>query len=96
MIKNFKHKGLKHFYETGVKKGVPPEMIDKVELALGRLNASNHIDGMSMPQYRLHPLKGNLKGFWSVTITGNWRIIFRFDNKKGNASDVNLIDYHGK
>jgi len=59
---------------------------------LARLNVAEDVNAMSLSGWNLHPLKGELKGFWSVKVTGNWRIIFRFEG--GNALDVNLIDYH--
>ena len=63
-----------------------------VEDILGRLNESSTVQAMNLPGYRLHALKGDLKGFWSVTVRANWRIIFRFEG--GDAFDVELIDYH--
>ena len=56
------------------------------------LHAAETVDALNLPTFGLHPLKGNLKGFWAVTVRANWRIIFRFEN--GKASDVDLVDYH--
>ena len=67
-------------------------MVERIRDILTALDAAVTIDGMSRPSFRLHPLKGNLKGYWSVTVRANWRVIFKF--KGGKASDVDLIDYH--
>ena len=67
-------------------------MRDTVEDILARLDEAESPPAMNLPGYRLHPLKGSLKGFWSVTVQANWRIIFRFDGE--HAFDVELIDYH--
>lgn len=67
-------------------------MLARVEEILSILDAAESIEELDIPGYRLHPLTGNLKGLWSIRVTGNWRIVFRFEN--GEASDVDLIDYH--
>ena len=64
----------------------------KLRLVLAKLNTSFYIEDMNFPGSNLHPLKGNKKGFWAVSISGNWRIVFRFENE--NAYDVDYIDYH--
>lgn len=92
MIKNFKHKGLKRLYEIGSKQGVKPEHVSRLRLILARLDASSDPGDMNFPGLGLHPLKGSWRGFWSVSVSGNWRVIFRF--KDGNATDVNYLDYH--
>ena len=92
MIRTFKHKGLKKLYETGSKKGVQPDHVRRLRLILARLDASRSADDMDLPGLDLHPLKGSFKGFWAVSVSGNWRVIFRFEN--GNAIDVNYLDYH--
>ena len=92
MIKSFKHKGLKKFYGTGSKQGVKPEHATRLRLILARLDASSDPEDMNLPGLGLHPLKGLLKTFWSVSVSGNWRLIFRFEN--GNATDVDYLDYH--
>ena len=92
MIKSFKHKGLKKLYETGSKQGVKPEHATRLRLILARLDASVDPEDMNLPGLVLHPLKGSLKSFWSVSVSGNWRVIFRFEN--GNATDVDYLDYH--
>lgn len=92
MIKNFKHKGLEKLYATGSKQGVKPEHASRLRLILARLDASSVPEDMNLPGLGLHPLKGSLKTFWSVSVSGNWRVIFRFEN--GNATDVDYLDYH--
>ena len=92
MIENFRHKGLKKIFENDDLRKVPAAQADKIARALARLNEAMTVQDMGLPGYRLHPLKGNLAGFWSVTLSGNWRIIFRFEH--GMAYDVDLIDYH--
>ena len=69
-----------------------PDHADKIERILARLDQAAFPNEMGLPDYRLHPLKGRLAGHWSVTVSGNWRIVFRFED--GHATDVDLIDYH--
>ncbi|NCR18751.1 MAG: type II toxin-antitoxin system mRNA interferase toxin, RelE/StbE family [Microcystis aeruginosa LL13-03] len=85
-------KGLKRFYERGERRGLNPNMIPKIEEILSILSAAESVEEANIPGYRLHPLTGELKGFWSVRVTGNWRIVFRFED--GNALDIDLVDYH--
>lgn len=92
MITGIKHKGLKRLYDRGERQGIGANMLARVEEILSILDAAERIEELDIPGYRLHPLTGNLKGFWSIRVTGNWRIVFRFEN--GEASDVDLIDYH--
>ena len=92
MIKGFRHRGLKRLYERGDRSGVRADMVDKVERILTVLDAATKPQALDLPGYRLHPLKGELKGFWSVTAQANWRIVFRFEGT--DAFDVELIDYH--
>jgi proteic killer suppression protein len=92
MIRNFRHKGLKRLYSQGDRRKVQPDHADKIERILARLDQASEPSNMDLPGYRLHPLKGDMKGFWSVTVSENWRIVFRFEG--GHASDVDLIDYH--
>jgi len=66
--------------------------VDKIKRVLARLDEATDIKYMALPGFGLHPLKGDLKGFWAVSVSGNWRIIFRFE--KSNAYDVDLVDYH--
>lgn len=92
MIESFRHKGLKRLFEDGETKGVNPQMVAKIENILGLLDASASVESLRLPSLRLHPLTGELKGFWAVTVRANWRIIFRFED--GSARDVDLVDYH--
>jgi proteic killer suppression protein len=92
MITSFKHRGLKRLYERGDRRGIAPDLLDVVEDILGRLDVATTPRALDLAGYRLHPLKGELKGFWSVTVRANWRIIFRFAD--GDAEAVELIDYH--
>jgi toxin HigB-1 len=92
VIGSFRHKGLKLLYEKGDRRRVSAGLADKIERILARLDQAAKPGDMDLPGYRLHSLKGDLAGFWSVTVSGNWRIIFRFTG--GHAGDVDLIDYH--
>ena len=92
MIQRFRHKGLKRLFENGETKGVRPDHVEKIENILAVLNQAYQPEDMNLAGFRLHALKGDLKGFWSVTVRANWRVIFRFH--EGDAYDVDLIDYH--
>ena len=92
MIRSFRHKGLKLLYEKGDRRRVSADQADKIERILARLDQAGEPCDMNLPGYRLHPLKGDLASFWSVTVSGNWRVIFRFED--GHACDVDLTDYH--
>jgi toxin HigB-1 len=92
MIRNFKHRGLKRLYERGDASGIRPDLRKTVEEILSVLDAAESPEALNLPGYRLHSLKGNLKGFWSVTVRANWRIVFRF--QETDACDVEMIDYH--
>jgi len=92
LIQSFRHKGLKQLYEKAVSKGLSAKMVPKIIRILARLDVATGPDMMNLPGFGLHPLKGEFKGFWSVWVTGNWRIIFRFDG--GHVFDVDLVDYH--
>lgn len=83
---------MRRFFEDDNGSKLPPEMLERIRLILSTLHAAQEIEGMNVPGFNLHPLKGELKGFWSVTIHANWRIIFKFED--GNAFDVDFIDYH--
>lgn len=91
-IRTFKHKGLKKFFDTGVKSGIQPTLAAKIELILDRLDAAMDAKDMNFPGSDFHSLKGELKGFYSVHVNGNWVLIFRFED--GEATDINLVDYH--
>ena len=78
MIVGFRHKGLKRLFEKDDAKGIRPDLVDKVRTILAQLSEAQSIDDMSMTSWHLHPLKGDMKGLWSVTVRANWRIVFRF------------------
>ena len=92
MIRSFKHRGLKRLYERGDRSGIRPDLVGTVEEILTVLDKAATPQALNLPGYRLHPLKGELQGLWSVTVRANWRIMFRFE--EGAALDVELIDYH--
>ena len=92
MIASFKHKGLKRFFEDDDRSKLPPELVDRIALILLALEDATSPDDMNRPSWRLHPLKGDRKGQWAVTVRANWRIVFGFDG--GNAIDVDFVDYH--
>jgi len=92
MIRSFKHRGLKRLYERGDRSGIRTDLLETAERILTVLDSAMTPQALDLPRYRLHPLKGDLKGLWSVTVRANWRIVFRF---AGNAAfDVELTDYH--
>ena len=92
MIVSFRHKGLKLLYEKGDRRRLQPEYADKIERILARLDEATEPANMGLPGFRLHPLKGDLAGYWSVSVSGNWRIVFLFDGV--HACNVDLSDYH--
>jgi proteic killer suppression protein len=92
MIESFRHKGLRQLFEEDNAKGVTAEHVRKLRQILALLDAAQNVADLDLVTFRLHALKGDLKGFWAVTVRANWRVIFRF--KDGNASDVDLVDYH--
>ena len=92
MVRSFKHRGLRRLYERGDRSRINPNYVGKVELILADLDASETLEHMRRPGYRLHELKGEMKGLYAVEVSGNWRIVFRFQG--GEASDIDLIDYH--
>jgi proteic killer suppression protein len=92
MIASFKHRGLRRFFETGTTRGIQAAQANRIRLILGRLHASTNPQDMNLPGLYLHELSGRRKGTWSVRVSGNWRMIFRFDGP--DACDVDLEDYH--
>jgi proteic killer suppression protein len=92
MIKSFRHKGLRKYFSAGKVSGIKVDQVGRIRMILSRLDSSSEPRDMLLPGLHLHPLKGELKGFLSVRVSGNWRIIFRFEN--GDAFDVDYIDYH--
>jgi proteic killer suppression protein len=92
MIRHFRHRGLKRLYESDDRREVSPQHADKIARILARLDEATRPQELNLPGFRLHPLKGDLAGYWSITVSTNWRIIFRFEG--GSATDVDLVDYH--
>jgi proteic killer suppression protein len=92
MIGRFRHRGLKRFYEGNDRRGLNADHVEKTARVLQRLDRASIPEHMDIPGFRLHPLTGELAGFWSVTIRANWRVIFRFE--QGGVTDVDLVDYH--
>lgn len=92
MIRSIKHRGLKRLFEDGDGRGIRPDLVETVERILTVLDEAAAPQALSLPRYRLHPLKGELKGLWSVIVRSNWRIVFRFE--RTHAFDVELVDYH--
>lgn len=92
MIKTFQHKGLETFFKQGSKAGIQPAHANRLRLQLGMLDAAKSHADMGMPGWKLHPLTGTMKGHWAVSVSGNWRLTFTFDN--GDAILVDYQDYH--
>lgn len=92
MIKSFKHKGLEKFYASSNTKGIQAKHSKKLRMQLAALDTAQTIEDIDIPGYRLHQLKGSLKGLWSITVNANWRITFEFTD--GNVYIVNYEDYH--
>lgn len=92
MIKSFRHKGIKNFFETGNQSGIVTTHASKLRRQLGQLNVASKAMHMKIPGWDLHPLSGNLKDHWSVSVNGNWRLTFTFQNK--DAVLVDYQDYH--
>ena len=92
MITSFRHKGLKRFYETGSTAGIQPAQAKKLRLQLAALDTAVSIQDMDIPGFDLHPLKGQRKGIWSISVSGNWRMTFQFED--GNAHLLDYEDYH--
>jgi toxin HigB-1 len=92
MIRRFRHRGLKIFYENDDRRGVKAAYVDKTARVMARLDVVTRPEELNLPGFRLRRLEGEFAGYWSVTILGDWRIIFRLD--LGNTIDVDLIEYH--
>ena len=92
VIKSFKHKGLRRYFETGSKSGIQTKHAARLRLQLAALDTARVIDDMDVPGYRLHPLKGRAKNRWSIWVSGNWRLTFEF--RDGNAFVLDYEDYH--
>jgi proteic killer suppression protein len=91
VIRSIRHKGLKRLYENNDHRGVVSQHAERLRDILVRLDASTTVADMDLPGFRLHPRKGELRGFWAVTVRANWRVIFRF--AEGDALDVDYVDY---
>jgi proteic killer suppression protein len=91
-IKNFRHKGMKKFYETGSTAGIQPKHAKKLRIQLSALNQAIKPRDMDAPGWDLHELRGNLTGHWSISVNGNWRLTFAFDGQ--DATLVDYQDYH--
>ena len=92
MIKSFVHKGMERFFLTGSKAGIQPNHANRIRLILAQLQQAKTLEDMNIPTLKLHELKGDRRGTWSVTVQANWRITFRFVD--GDAEDVDYEDYH--
>ena len=92
MIKQFRHKGLQAFFETGSKAGIRPDHAPRLARQLRQLEDSRSVQEMNMPGWGLHQLSGELSGHWAVSVSGNWRLTFRFDGE--DAILVDYQDYH--
>lgn len=91
----FRHKGLRQLYTDDNTKGLSASLVDKVGKLLFALETAENLEQVGrFLGWKLHPLKGDLKGYWSLTVTGNWRVIFRYEEAVNTASDIDLIDYH--
>ena len=80
MIESFRHKGLKRLFEDDDGSKLPTDMLDRIRVVLAALDAAEEIQALDRPSFRLHLLRGDLKGYWAVTVRANWRIIFRFED----------------
>jgi proteic killer suppression protein len=91
----FRHKGLRQLHEDGSAKAVSAAVADKLRKLLLALETAETLEQLGrFPGWKLHPLKGDLAGSWSLTVTGNRRLTFRYDDKTNTASDIDLVDYH--
>ena len=92
MIAGFRHRGLRRLYLRGDGSRIRPDLLDRVRTILAVLEVAENVRELDRHSYKLHRLKGDLEGFWAVTVRANWRIVFRFEG--GEARDVDLVDYH--
>lgn len=92
MIETIRHKGLEAFYRADERKGLPHKLVKRLAAILVALDAAEGPEDLALPGLRLHPLKGKLAGYWSIAVSGNWRLVFRFHNKA--VHDLDLVDYH--
>lgn len=94
MILHFKHKGLKDFHSSGNLSGIQAHHAKKLKIILTYLTHMESLQDLNAPYFDLHPLKGDLEGFWAVKVNKNWRVIFRFDEEQNLVSDIDYLDYH--
>jgi proteic killer suppression protein len=92
VIRSFKHKGIERFFRDGEKSGIDPNHAARLARILDRLDASMTAHDMNLPGFKLHELKGKEKGAWSVSVSGNWRVLFKFEGN--DAVEVDYLDYH--
>jgi len=92
MIRRFRHRGLQRLYHYDDPRGVSSELVDKTARVLARLDVVTRPEQLKLPGFGLHQLEGELAGYWSIAVRGDWRIIFDFD--VGNTTDVDLVEYH--
>ena len=92
MIRGFRHRGLKRLYTRNDRSGLSAEQLPRIMAVMDLLNVANSPKELELPGYHLHPLRGDLRGFWSVRISGNFRLVFRMED--GDVFDVDLVDYH--
>jgi proteic killer suppression protein len=92
LIQSIRHKGLRRLYEGDDPRGVIAEHVVKLRDILARLDAAGSVADLDVTSFKLHPLKGALRGFWAITVRADWRVIFRFED--GDALDVDYVDYH--
>lgn len=92
MIRSIRHKGLRRLYEDDDSRGVIAEHVIKLRDILARLDAAGRVDDLDVAGFRLHPLKGELRGFWAITVRANWRVVFRM--RDGDVFDLDYADYH--
>jgi len=92
MIRTFKHAGLKRYFETGKAKGIAADMAKRIQTRLNVLNRARELRDLNLPGFGFHALKGDRKGEYALTVTGNYRLTFRFENS--DVLDLNLEDYH--
>ena len=94
-LAGFRHRGLRQLYKTDDHKGLSAATVDKLRKILFVMETADDLTQVArFPGWELHALKGEMKGFWSLTITGNWRLVFRYDGKTNSATDIDLVDYH--
>lgn len=94
-LTRFRHKGLKRLHSQDDARGVPSGTADKLRKMLFALETAENLDQIKcFPGWKLHSLKGELQGFWSLVVTGNRRLIFRYDRPTNSAEELDLVDYH--